>query len=182
MERKNREKPRNLVRGCQRKSSRKLSIRQLRLLEGLTAGKSTRRAALDAGYSNHSAGHPAELLDRPALRDALCQMIAPIEMIAERINQGLDATEVRTRCPGSRACCFSVCAGSQTTQDRNNHSRFSMVAVLPSSTRTESASCSFGFSKLDSPAHRYPCLRFKRDLAIPPARLEARMDSLFPFL
>ena len=96
---------------------------------------------------------------------------------------GLDlATEAYWRSPGSRACCFSACAGSQTTQDRSNHSRFSVVAVLPSSTRTESASCSFGFSKLDSPAHRYLCLRFKRDLAIPPARLEARMDSLFPFL
>src|SRR5690349_21521086 len=46
----------------------------------------------------------------------------------------------------------------------------------------ESASCSkTGFSKLNSPAHRYLCLRFKRDLAVPPARLEARMDSLLPF-
>ena len=44
---------------------------------------------------------------------------------------------------------------------------------------TESASCSIGFSKLNSPAHRYLCLRFKRYLATPPARLEARMDSLF---
>src|SRR5712692_1564275 len=35
-----------------------------------------------------------------------------------------------------------------------------------------------GFSKLNHPAHRYPCLRFKRYLAISPARLEARMDSL----
>src|SRR6202049_230425 len=39
----------------------------------------------------------------------------------------------------------------------------------------ESASCSIGFSKLNSPAHRYLCLRFKRYLAISPARLEARM-------
>ena len=30
-------------------------------------------------------------------------------------------------------------------------------------------------------ADRYLCLRFKRDLAISPARLEARMDSLLPF-
>jgi hypothetical protein len=73
-----------------------LSVRQLKLLEGLTAGKSARRAAFDAGYSNYSAGHPAELLERPALRDALCQMIAPIETIAQRINEGLDATEIRT--------------------------------------------------------------------------------------
>src|SRR5215470_14574159 len=45
----------------------------------------------------------------------------------------------------------------------------------------ESASCSIGFSKLNSPAHRYLCLRFKRHLAMPPARLEARTDSLFSF-
>src|SRR5438477_6497585 len=38
-----------------------------------------------------------------------------------------------------------------------------------------------GFSKLNSPAHRYLCLRFKRDLAVSPARLEARMESLSPF-
>src|SRR6266849_627639 len=46
---------------------------------------------------------------------------------------------------------------------------------------TESASCSIGFSKLNSPAHRYLCLRFKRYLAISPARLEARIDSLLSF-
>jgi hypothetical protein len=39
-----------------------------------------------------------------------------------------------------------------------------------------------GFSKLNNPAPRYLCLRFKEDLAISPARLEARMESLSPFL
>ena len=39
-----------------------------------------------------------------------------------------------------------------------------------------------GFSKLNSPAHRYLYLGLKRDLAISPARLEARMESLPPFL
>jgi hypothetical protein len=34
------------------------------------------------------------------------------------------------------------------------------------------------FSKLNSPAHRYPCLRFKRHLAMPPARLRAKMEAL----
>src|SRR6202158_4118174 len=37
----------------------------------------------------------------------------------------------------------------------------------------ESASCSFGFSKLNSPAHWYLCLRFGSHLAMYPARLEA---------
>src|SRR6266704_6501501 len=32
------------------------------------------------------------------------------------------------RSPGSRACCFSACAGSQTTQDLTSHSR---IAWLP---------------------------------------------------
>jgi hypothetical protein len=35
--------------------------------------------------------------------------------------------------------------------------------------------------KLNSPAHRYLYLRFKRHLAVPAARLEARMESLFSF-
>src|SRR5580704_5427047 len=38
------------------------------------------------------------------------------------------------------------------------------------------------FSKLNSPAHRYPCLRFKRHLAMSPARLGAKMESLAPSL
>ena len=42
----------------------------------------------------------------------------------------------------------------------------------------KSASRSTGFSQLNGPGHRYLCLRFKRRLAVSPARLEARMDSL----
>jgi hypothetical protein len=38
------------------------------------------------------------------------------------------------------------------------------------------------FSKLNHPAHRYPCLRFERNLTASPARLEAKMESLSPFL
>src|SRR6202521_459493 len=45
----------------------------------------------------------------------------------------------------------------------------------------ESASCTNGFSKLNSPAHRYLGLRFEPHLAMRPARLEARMDSLLSF-
>ncbi len=55
-----------------------------------------------------------------------------------------------------------------------------LLCCLPPLGR-ESASCSIGFSKLNSPAHRYLCLRFKRYLAISPARLEARIDSLLSF-
>src|SRR6266478_1639403 len=55
-----------------------------------------------------------------------------------------------------------------------------LLCCLPPLGR-ESASCSIGFSKLNSPAHRYLCLRFKLHLAMSPARLEARMDSLLSF-
>jgi hypothetical protein len=57
---------------------------------------------------------------------------------------------------------------------------FASVGLPP----TEHISLSLSFldmPKLNSPAHRYLCLRFKRYLATPPARLEARMDSLLSF-
>ena len=92
---------------------------------------------------------------------------------------GLDLpTKTCRRSPGSRACCFSACAGSKTTQDRAIHSRIAWLLCCLPPLGTESASCSIGFSKLNSPAHQYLCLRFKRHLTVPPARLEARMDSL----
>jgi hypothetical protein len=53
---------------------------------------------------------------------------------------------------------------------------------LPSSSQERVGVLLFRFSKLNSPAHRYPCLRFKRYLAMTPARLRAKMESLSPFL
>jgi len=41
-------------------------------------------------------------------------------------------TKARWRSPGSRACCFLACMGSQTTQDRTA-TRVNAAAVLPSS-------------------------------------------------
>ena len=91
--------------------------------------------------------------------------------------------DVESRAQDHRRTCllFLSVPGSQTTQDRTTTRdwRGCRVAFLP--TGTESASCSIGFSKLNSPAHRYLCLRFKRHLAMPPARLKARMDSLLSF-
>src|SRR6266571_9079958 len=64
----------------------------------------------------------------------------------------------------------------------NNPLAISVVVVLPSSLRNGvGVLCQTVFSKLNSPAHRCLCLRFKRYLAMPPARLEARMDSLLSF-
>ena len=44
------------------------------------------------------------------------------------------------RSPGSRACCFSACAGSQTTQSRPATREFSRSVVLPSRSGIRSAS------------------------------------------
>src|ERR1700756_1237331 len=63
----------------------------------------------------------------------------------------------------------------------SNHSRITWSSCCLPPLGTESAPCTIGFSKLNSPAHQYPCLRFNRHLAMSPARLEARMDSLLPF-
>src|SRR5260221_10929190 len=62
------------------------------------------------------------------------------------------------------------------------HSRLAWLPCCLPPLGTESASCSIGFSKLNSPAHRCLCLRFKKHLTMSPARLEVRMDSLLPFL
>src|SRR5215469_15117579 len=90
--------------------------------------------------------------------------------------------EALQRSPGSRACCFSACAGSPTTQDRLIARVYRRSAVVPSSIRKRVGVLIFRFSKLNRPAHRYPCLRFGRHLVMPYARLRAKMESLSPFL
>ena len=89
--------------------------------------------------------------------------------------------EALRRSPGSRACCFSACAGSKTTQDRllARVCREPSCCLPPSG---ESRHPSFAFFEAQYPAHRYPCLRFKRHLAMSPARLRAKMESLSPSL
>ena len=86
--------------------------------------------------------------------------------------------EALQRSPGSRACCFSACAGSKTTQDRLLARVYRETAVLPSSNQERVGVLVLRFSKLNSLAHPCPCLRFKRHLAMPPARLRAKMESL----
>src|SRR5712664_1654561 len=77
---------------------------------------------------------------------------------------------------------FSACAGSTTTQDRLLARDYRETAVLPSSNQERVGVLVLRFSKFNSPAHRYPCLRFGRHLAMSPARLRAKMESLSPFL
>src|ERR1700675_992754 len=62
---------------------------------------------------------------------------------------------------------------------RSRLSRHSRSAFLP---QERVGVLMFRFSKLNRPAHRYPCLRFKRHLAVTPTRLRAKMESLSPFL
>src|SRR6266550_7318086 len=62
------------------------------------------------------------------------------------------------------------------------HSRLAWLPCCLPPTRNEVGILIYGFSQLNSPAHRCLCLRFKRHLAVSPARLEVRMDSLLPFL
>ena len=50
------------------------------------------------------------------------------------------AVRLLQRSPGSRACCFSACTGSPTTQDRLLARDYRETAVVPSSIRKESAS------------------------------------------
>src|SRR5262249_13043702 len=96
---------------------------------------------------------------------------------------GLDLapTEAFQRSPGSRACCFSACLDSWTTQDRatprDYRNRSLCLPQLGESRHPERSS----FRSSIVQAHRYLCLRFNRHLAMSPARLEARMDSLFSF-
>src|SRR6267143_5845067 len=62
---------------------------------------------------------------------------------------------------------------------RSRLSRYSRVAFLH---QERVGILVLRFSKLNSPAHRYPCLRFTRHLAMSPARLRAKMESLSPSL
>ena len=88
---------------------------------------------------------------------------------------GLDQIETLQRSPGSRACCFSTCSGSSTTQGRTLTREYrERPCCLPFS-QTRSAPWNNFFSKLNSPARRYPCLRFDRRLATPSAKLGVKV-------
>ena len=82
--------------GKNRGKRKKLTPRQTKLLQGIVKeGKSTHRAALDAGYSPMTAKDPGELLDTIAMREAMARLLASPEKIAQRINEGLDAMETK---------------------------------------------------------------------------------------
>jgi hypothetical protein len=67
---------------------------------------------------------------------------------------GLDpSTKTHRRSPGSRACCFSACAGSTDYAGPNSYSRLTQLPCCLPPLGMDSASCATGFSKLNRPAH-----------------------------
>src|SRR6266850_836397 len=82
----------------------------------------------------------------------------------------------------SRGLPVLVHVVSQRARDRLPARDYRETAVLPSSNQERVGVHVLRFPKLNSPAHRYPCLRFERHLAMSPARLRAKMESLPPSL
>ena len=76
----------------------RLSGRQRRLLAGVVAGKTTRQAAVEAGFSEETArsGYGSKVLRIPAIRSALADAMRrkglTVSKIAGRLNEALDAT------------------------------------------------------------------------------------------
>ena len=85
------------------------------------------------------------------------------------------------RSPGSRACCFTACAGSRDYAGPDSHSRLTRLPCCLPPTRQGVGILIWRFSKLNHPAHRCLGLRFATHLAMCNARLEVRMESLSPF-
>ena len=77
---------------------------------------------------------------------------------------------------------LSACTGSNDYAGPVNCSRVTQPPYCLPPTRQGVGILIRGFSKLNHPAHRCLDLRFATHLAMCHARLEVRMDSLFPFL
>jgi hypothetical protein len=86
-------------RGTKTRAAKKLTPRQSRLLDGILTGKSTRAAAIAAGYSENTADDQAKrLLSTRAMRDALAEKLVGIEEIAAGLNAGTQAMQTDTFC------------------------------------------------------------------------------------
>jgi hypothetical protein len=71
--------------------------RQQKVLEGIAKGVGPAADIIRAaGYSERTAQHPGELLETKRMRAALGDLLVPIEKIAARVNEGLDAIETET--------------------------------------------------------------------------------------
>src|SRR5271165_3271430 len=75
-----------------RAKAKRLTPRQSKLLDGILKGKSTRAAAIAAGYSENTADDQAKrLLSTQAMRDALAEKLVSIDEIAAGLNAGTQA-------------------------------------------------------------------------------------------
>lgn len=75
-----------------------LNKKQSDYVTGIAEGKSKMQAALDAGYSESSAKNAAAIIEGPDVRRAFQELIrkaAPMEKVALRISEGLDATDTK---------------------------------------------------------------------------------------
>lgn len=74
---------------------RKLTPRQTNLIEGIVDGKSVRRAALDAGYTENTAEKASKLLSTEAMREFMQKRFS-LAKICQRVDEGMDATTSET--------------------------------------------------------------------------------------
>jgi hypothetical protein len=74
-----------------RRGPGRLTGRQSQLVKGIAAGKTMKAAAKAAGYSDSTASHPGDVLDRPAVHEQLVKLLPPITKLAKRISEGVDA-------------------------------------------------------------------------------------------
>lgn len=75
-----------------------LNLRQAQYVKGLGNGLSRRQAAIDAGYSIHSANDASRAIEKPKVKQAFAKLMRqriPAHKIAQRIAEGLDATETK---------------------------------------------------------------------------------------
>jgi hypothetical protein len=86
------------------------------------------------------------------------------------------------RSPGSRPCCFLSVHGLQRLRRTGQPLAFTQPPCCLPPTHHGVGILIPGFTKLNHPAHRCLDLRFATHLGMCHARLEVRMDSLFPFL
>ena len=84
--------------------------------------------------------------------------------------------------PGSRPCCFLSVHGLSRLCRTGQPLALSQPPCCLPPTHHGVGILIPGFTKLNHPAHRCLDLRFATHLAMCHARLEVRMDSLFPFL
>ena len=77
---------------------RPLTVRQKKFLIAKFNGKSTHAAALDAGYTPQTAKDAGNIIARPNVRaefERLLEKYAPLEKVAKRVSEGLDAKETK---------------------------------------------------------------------------------------